>query len=312
MRVNAKCMTGSVNAVSRRHCLCATAAAALGGSLWPDIASGETDERSADKALIGITLDLEMSRNFPTWESTHWDYEKGNLNDQTKEYATEAARRVKAAGGVLHFFVVGRVFEQADITWLQDLAGEGHPTGNHTYDHINVTATKPQDLQFRFQRAPWLLRDQSLSEAMRENVRLCEIAIQQRLGKDPDGFRTPGGFRRGLHDHPEVRAMLLELGYRWVSSLYPAHPYTQPREEPDEDVLEGILAAHQAAQPFSYADGLVEIPMSPISDIGAFRTGRWELDWYLNAIRRCMRWTIEQRAGLRLLGASVLPLRRRS
>ena len=37
-----------------------------------------------DKALFAITFDLEMSLNFPTWETTHWDYEKGNLNDATK------------------------------------------------------------------------------------------------------------------------------------------------------------------------------------------------------------------------------------
>ena len=55
-----------------------------------------------------------MSRNFPTWEQTHWEYEKGNLNDATKKYAVEAARRVKARGGVIHFFLVGRVLEQGN------------------------------------------------------------------------------------------------------------------------------------------------------------------------------------------------------
>jgi len=45
-------------------------------------------------------------------EDTHWDYEKGNLNAATKNYALEAARRVKAHGGVIHFFAVGQVFEQ--------------------------------------------------------------------------------------------------------------------------------------------------------------------------------------------------------
>ena len=51
----------------------------------------------AERAQIAITLDLEMSRNFPQWETTHWDYEKGNLNDETKRYSVEAARRVRAA-----------------------------------------------------------------------------------------------------------------------------------------------------------------------------------------------------------------------
>ena len=43
-----------------------------------------------------------MSRNFPVWEEMRWDYEKGNLNDETKRYTVEACRRVKAHGGVLH------------------------------------------------------------------------------------------------------------------------------------------------------------------------------------------------------------------
>jgi hypothetical protein len=32
----------------------------------------------ANKALIAITLDLEMSRHYPTWDQMFWDYEKGN------------------------------------------------------------------------------------------------------------------------------------------------------------------------------------------------------------------------------------------
>ena len=52
-----------------------------------------------DKALIAITLDLEMSRHYPTWDQMHWDFEKGNLDAPTKRYAVEAARRVKAGAG---------------------------------------------------------------------------------------------------------------------------------------------------------------------------------------------------------------------
>src|SRR6266498_2282443 len=74
-----------------------------------------------NKALVAITLDLEMSRNFPTWESTHWDYEKGNLNDETKAYAVEAARRVKARGGRIHFFLVASVLEQENVDWLKEI-----------------------------------------------------------------------------------------------------------------------------------------------------------------------------------------------
>ena len=104
----------------------------------------------ADKALIAITLDLEMSRHYPTWDQTHWDYEKGNLDAATKRYAVEAARRVKATGGVIHFFAVGQTMEQEDVGWLREIVAQGHPVGNHTYDHVNVKATRAEDIQFRF------------------------------------------------------------------------------------------------------------------------------------------------------------------
>ena len=36
--------------------------------------------------------------------------------------------------------------------------------------------------------------------------------------------------------------------------------------------------------------------MSPISDIGAFRTGQWRLEWFLQAIQESLDWAIEHRA----------------
>lgn len=288
-------------AVTRRGCLhtAGLAAAACGGALH---ASASRGGPAGGPARIALTLDLEMSRNFPTWESTHWDYEKGNLDEPTKRYTVEAARRVRAAGGVVHCFVVGRVLEQPDVGWLAGLAADGHPLGNHTYDHVNVRATRAEDLQPRFQRAPWLLRGQSAAEAIRENILLTTKALRQRLGVAPAGFRTPGGFADGLRQHGAVRTLLADLGFSWVSSLYPAHPVGAPFAEPSAAVLDGIVAAHAAAQPHRYPDGLVEVPMSPISDIGAFRTGRWRLPWFLDALRRCITWTIDHGAVFDFLG----------
>ena len=64
------------------------------------------------KAQIAITLDLEMSAQYPRRELTEWNYEKGNLDEATKDYAVRAAKLVKELGGVIHFFCVGRVLEQ--------------------------------------------------------------------------------------------------------------------------------------------------------------------------------------------------------
>lgn len=282
--------------VSRREWMKAAAATGLFGAGALSLDSMRLRAADSNQALIGITLDLEMSANFPTRETTHWNFEKGNLNDQTKAYSVEAGKRVKQAGGVLHYFAVGQTFEQASVDWLSDIVKEGHPVGNHTYDHVNVTAKNSKDLQFRFQRSPWLLREQPMLDTIRDNIALTRRAMQNRLGIDPAGFRTPGGFANGLHDYPEVRTMLREQGFEWISSMYPPHPNTEPFQEPSKEVLDGIVAAQAKAQPFVYPDGLVEVPMSPISDIGAFRTGRWQLEWFMRAIRLGVEWAIDNKA----------------
>ena len=254
------------------------------------------------KALIAITLDLEMSRNFPTRESTHWDYEKGNLNEQSKRYTVEAARRIKASGGVLHSFAVGQVFEHETVDWLKEVVDAGHTVGNHTYDHVNVTAREREDIQFRFRRAPWLIEGRSIEEVLRDNITACTLAMQSRLGISPQGFRTPGGFADGLAARPDLQRMLLDLGFGWASSKYPRHPIGEPGQEPRESVYDAIVTAQADAQPFVYPTGLVEIPMSPPSDINAFRTGRWKLDWFLEAIRRSVTWAIENGGVFDFLG----------
>lgn len=245
------------------------------------------------KARVAITLDLEMSRNFPTWEQTHWDYEKGNLDEPTKRYAGEVARRVKTRGGVVHFFLVGRALEQENVNWLKQLLADGHRVGNHTYDHVNVKAAKAEQIQFRFQRAPWLIAGREPAAVVRENIEQCTAAMKSRLGVAPLGFRTPGGFANGLADAPHVQQMLRELGFTWCSAKYPAHQAAKPGEEPDAALVASVVRAQAEAQPFRYPGGLVEIPMNPISDIGAFRTGRWKLDWFLRVTRAALEHCLE-------------------
>ena len=261
----------------------------LGAKLRAAMPSGNT------KAQIAITLDLEMSRNFPRREDLHWDYEKGNLDDSAKKYAVDAGRRVKARGGCIHYFCVGRVLEQPDVSWLESLAKMEHPIGNHTYDHVNLLAGTKAELQFRFQRAPWLIQGRSLSDVIQENIRVTTLALRQRIAIENRGFRTPGGFSTGLKGREDLQQMLLGLGFKWVSSLYPAHANTEAKQEPAEAVYESIVQAQTMAQPFKYPTGLIEIPMSPISDIGAFRNGQWRLEWFLESVRRAVTWTIEHK-----------------
>jgi hypothetical protein len=289
------------DSLSRRRFL-ARSAAGLGCLLAGGQSLRARHDGQSQKALIAVSLDLEMSRNFPKWEDTHWDYEKGNLDEPTKKYAVGACQRVKAAGGVLHCFAVGRVFEQENVAWLKNIAQAGHPIGNHTYDHVNVKATRLEDVQYRFRRAPWLIDGRQPADIICENIRITSAALKTRLGVDPVGFRTPGGFANGLADRPDVRRMLTDLDFSWVSSKYPAHPLGEPGREPSADVLAGIVKAQAEAQPFAYPGGLIEVPMSPVSDITAFRAGRWKLDWFLKALRLGVEWAIDNGACFDFLG----------
>lgn len=256
-------------------------------------ASKATAQESEPKAQIAVTLDLEMSAQYPRAGMTEWNYQKGNLDEPTKQYSVDCAEIVKKSGGKIHFFCVGRVLEQPDIGWLQKLANDGHPIGNHTYDHVNVLAMTPQQTQFRFQRAPWLIEGKTVQEILRENIRLTTIALKERAGIEVNGFRTPGGFHTALTGREDVQNLLKEAGFSWISSKYPPHLSGRKGEVPGEDVYQSIVESQKEAQPFRYPNGLIEIPMSPISDVTAFRSKRWKLDWFLEATRRSIAWAIK-------------------
>ncbi|MBL9213479.1 MAG: polysaccharide deacetylase family protein [Opitutaceae bacterium] len=285
--------------LSRRGFLAASALA--GGGLFLRSHGRAQEARrdlaaDPDRALIAITLDMEMSRNFPQWENTHWDYEKGNLNDVTKRYCVDAAQRVKARGGVIHYFLVGQVLEHESVDWVKTIAAGGHPIGNHTYDHVYVLAKKPEDVQFRFKRSPWLIAGKTAEQAIRENITMTTRAMQERAGITPAGFRTPGGFATGLHGREDVQRMLLDLGFPWVSCFVPRTEIGPPGGAPTPEIIAGIVKAQAEAQPFTYPTGLIDIPMSPISDVAAFRTGKWKLESFMTAIRAGVEWAIEHRA----------------
>jgi len=286
-------MSQSSNSLSRRGFLAGSVAAAMGFVG----AYGKNRYASLDdQALIAITLDLEMSMHYPRRGMLEWNYQKGNLDEATKRYTQKAAGIAKKRGGLIHNFCVGRVLEQTNVDWLKQLAADGHPVGNHTYDHVNVHAATIEQAQFRFQRAPWLARGRSVDQLIRENIEITNSALKQRAGITADGFRTPGGFNNGLTGRRDLQQMLLDLGFDWVSSQYPAHLRGEPKQEPAPEVYASIVQAQQAAQPFVYPSGLIEVPMSPISDVTAFRSTFWTLDHFLKATRMALEWAIRTRS----------------
>ena len=97
-----------------------------------------------------------------------------------------------------------------------------------------------------------------------------------------------------------VLALLLDLAPRSLAAANSLR-WSLALAGPTAEFLNAIVHAQEAAQPFAYPDGLIEVPMSPMSDIVAFRTGRWKLDWFLTMIRR---------GGNRLIAVSGSPLTR--
>lgn len=298
-------MSDPLSRVSRRRFLASASAAGVGLTSAQRLLSGEPEvDPAADenKALIAITLDLEMSRHYPTWETMYWDYEKGNLDEPTKQYTMEGCRRVKARGGVIQSFVVGRVFEQENVDWMKEIVREGHPVGNHTYDHVNVWTKDPKSLQFRFTRAPWLIHGKTVPEVILENIRLTKVAFQTRIGAELVGFRTPGGSGSGLIGRPDVQQIMLDSGFTWVSSMAKSVPI-KPENPTDED-FQRVADAQAASQPFVYPSGLIEIPMSPLGDVASFRREKkkWKLGDFLKMIKAAVSRTIEDRGVFDLLG----------
>jgi len=294
---------GIKTGLNRRACLGALAAAGWAACQGPFLSPAwsapepaTNKPASAPVARIAVTLDLEMSREYPQRGMREWDYRKGDLDQATKAYSVEAARIVKSYGGKLHFFLVGQVLEQPDISWLTELAAAGHPIGNHTYDHVNVMAQTPEETQFRFRRAPWLVQGKSVEQILRENITMTREAMRMRASIADQGFRTPGGFYDGLSQRPDLQNLLRDLGFTWASTKYPAHPVGTPKTEPTEEIYAGIVQAQRQAQPFVYPSGLVEIPMSPISDVNAFRSHFWQREWFLRAVDDAISWAISEKA----------------
>jgi hypothetical protein len=201
--------------LTRRQALAATLAAAAYVRPAP---------AAAPKSLIAVMLNLEMSRGYPRPEDTHWDFEKGNLDEASKQYTLGLAQRVKAAGGVVHGFLVGEVLEQPDVSWLKQLIADGNRLGNHTLRHIDIFAKDITKIQPRFTRSPELVKGKELLPFIREEIVRTETEFTQRTGGKLVGFRSPSEGPAGIADRADLQALLKELGYTWVTTKIALRP----------------------------------------------------------------------------------------
>src|SRR5690606_6966763 len=108
-----------------------------------------------------------------------------------------ATRRVPAT-----FFAVGEdLLDDESAAILRAAAHAGHEIGNHTWSHdYALTRRSPAEIA--------------------EEVARGEEAIQAAVRRRPRGFRAPGYTLT-----PELYGVLLERGYLYDSSVFPAAPY---------------------------------------------------------------------------------------
>ncbi len=222
-------------------------------------------------AALSLTFDVEMCTNFPYWGSV-WDHRKGAIDAETKRYVGKLAEIARETGVRFQWFVLGSSLEDPDVEYLKRLTADGHAVGSHTYHHVNVKAKGWDDLQAVYRSDPALrLRFSSPIAAIRNEIETTSALIRERLGAAPRSFRTPGGFAEGLADAPAVSDLLREHGFRCVSSHY-RFPLPATGAGDGAARAEALHWSITHLQPYRYPNGLLEIPMMGLSDIGAFRT----------------------------------------
>src|SRR5262249_42905257 len=136
--------------------------------------------------------------------------------------------------------------------WLRQLVRDGHPVGNHTYDHVNILARSTAELQPRFQRWPWLMAGRTPPRGIAAPIRMTDEAIAARLKTKTRGFRSPGGFGPGLTERPDVQKQLQELGFTWVSTQYVGFKGMESGSSPGPQTFEDIVRAQAFSQPHVY------------------------------------------------------------
>ena len=161
-------------------------------------------------ALVAITLDLEMSRNFPVWEATEWDYEKGNLNAETKRYTVEVCRRVKAeAAWYTRSPSVGSASNQTSSGC--DRLPRTAPRRQSHLRPCERQAMRLDGHQARFRRSRgWPRR--TPADLIAENIRLWTIALKDRCGSTWLVFALPAAMPTGWPIGPTCRKCFSRKG----------------------------------------------------------------------------------------------------
>jgi hypothetical protein len=237
------------------------------------------------RSCLALTFDHEMSTNFP-YRSSIWDHRKGEIDLETRHYVVRQNAFAGELGVKLTYFLVASALEANDTSYLQEAVAAGHEIGNHTYSHVNVTATEIGDLRGAYAARPWLVGARDVATVIRDEIAGAHQLIESMLGVRPQGFRTPYGFTDGLAQQPWLRQMLRDDGFGYVSTRYFGWDIWDERLAQSGIDDARLLADLRQAQPYRYADGLLELPIVTPTDCHVFRPWRWPVERWIAIVKR--------------------------
>ena len=88
--------------------------------------------------------------------------------------------------------------------------------------------------------------------------------------------------------------MLQRHGFNWISATSRKTTPGIVGQHPDRKSGNPSRRSCRTRNHSVRGNGLLDIPMSPVSDIQAFRNGRWKLDDFIAILERVLDWTIER------------------
>ena len=145
----------------------------------------------------------------------------------------------------LHWFAIANGLENGlDWSVFAEALERGHDVDSHTYNHVNLSRTAPDELS--------------------ADLRLSNIFLKRHLGIDPVVLRGPGGIPWGALG-PASRRVILDAGFGYVSSELPSSCTPHFRRHPDL-----ALEDPRRFPVHRYPEGLVEIPLHGWCDRGWF------------------------------------------
>jgi len=237
------------------------------------------------RAALALTFDHEMCTNFP-YRNSVWDHRKGEIDAETREYLHKQSAQAASFGAPVTYFLVASMLATGDPGYLRQVVAAGHEIGNHTYSHVDVTATGPKELRGAYASQPGLIGRRTPREVIADEIASAQELIRDTLAVAPQGFRTPYGFTHGLADQPWFRQLLKQHGFRYASSRYFGWDLWDERlAEAGLDTAR-LLHDLRRAQPYRYADGLIEFPIVTPSDCHAFRPWRWPIGRWVAVVKR--------------------------